>query len=95
LLFVNNILKTPWLRSLLQPFLSQEPTAQLIRQTARQQWRLIAVNLGSSVLQAFSEGATLAVVFLAVEVLSARGDGLNWARSLSRIERAQPLHRRL
>ena len=79
LLFVNNILKTPWLRSLLQPFLSQEPAAQLIRQTARQQWRLIAVNLGSSVLEAFSEGATLAVVFLAVEVLSARGDGLNWA----------------
>jgi len=37
------------------------------------------VNLGSSVLQAFSEGATLAMVFLAVEVLSARGDGLNWA----------------
>lgn len=58
-------------RSLLQPFLSDEPAAQLIRQTAVQQWRLIALNLGSSVLEAFSEGATLAVVFLAVEVLSA------------------------
>ena len=57
--------------SLLQPFVSQEPVAQLIRQTARRQWRLIAVNLGSSVLEAFSEGATLGVVFLAVEVLSA------------------------
>ena len=29
------------------------------------------MNLGSSVLEAFSEGATLGVVFLAVEVLSA------------------------
>ncbi len=38
----------------------------MIRSTARQQWRLLAVNLGSSVLEALSEGATLAVVFLAV-----------------------------
>lgn len=68
-----------WLHRLLQPFLSQEPAARLFRQTARQQWRLIAVNLGSSIVQAFSEGATLGVVFLAVEVLSARVDGFNWA----------------
>ena len=49
------------LRSLLEPFRSQEPAAQLIRQTARQQarqqWRLIALNLGSSLVEAFSEGA--------------------------------------
>lgn len=53
------------------PLLSQEPAAQLIRSTARQQWRRLAVNLLSSVLEALSEGATLAVVFLAVEVLTA------------------------
>ena len=54
--------------------------AQLIRSTARQQWRLLAVNLGSSVLEALSEGATLAVVFLAVEVLAApEGTPFNWA----------------
>jgi ATP-binding cassette subfamily B protein/subfamily B ATP-binding cassette protein MsbA len=59
-----------WLLPLLAPLASQEPAAQLIRSTARQQWRLLAVNLGSSVLEAVSEGATLAVVFLAVGVLA-------------------------
>jgi subfamily B ATP-binding cassette protein MsbA len=70
----------PPLQKLLAPLLSQEPAAQLIRSTARQQWRLLAVNLGSSVVQALSEGATLAVVFLAVEVLAApEGTPFNWA----------------
>ena len=64
----------------LQSLLSQEPAAQLIRSTARQQWRLIVLNLGSSLVEAFTEGATLAVVFLAVEVLSApAGTPFNWA----------------
>ena len=68
------------LRRLLGPLLSQEPAAQLIRGTARQQWRLLAVNLGSSVLEAISEGATLAVVFLAVDVLAVpEGTPFNWA----------------
>lgn len=59
--------------------LSQEPAAQLIRQTARQQWRLIALNLGSSLMEAFSEGGTLGLVFLAVEVLSVQqGAPFNW-----------------
>ena len=72
--------KTNPLRRLLQPFLSEEPAAQLIRQTARQQWRLIAVNLSSSVVEAFSEAATLGLVFLAVQVLSApAGMSFNWA----------------
>ncbi len=65
--------KRPLLRNLLQPFVSEEPVAQLIRQTARQQWRLIALHLGSNLVQAFSEGATLGVIFLAVEVLSKPG----------------------
>jgi len=67
------------LRKPLGPLLSQQPAAQLIRQTARQQWRLLALNLGSSVVEAGTEGATLAVVFLAVEVLSAPAAGFNWA----------------
>jgi ATP-binding cassette, subfamily B, bacterial MsbA len=68
------------LRRLLQPLRSQEPAAQLIRQTARQQWRLLALNAGSSLLQAFSEGATLGVVFLAVEALAASASQpFNWA----------------
>ncbi len=60
--------------------LGQQPAARLIRQTARQQWRLIALNLGSSLVEAFSEGGTLAVVFLAVQVLSApAGAPFDWA----------------
>jgi subfamily B ATP-binding cassette protein MsbA len=64
---------------LLTPLRSQEPAAQLIRQTARQQWRLLAVNVASSLVEAFSEGATLAVVFLAVEALAAPvAEPFNW-----------------
>lgn len=69
------------MRRLLHPYLSQEPAAQLIRQTAQQQWRLLAANLGCSIVQAFCEGATLAVVFLAVEVLSASPAAFNWANN--------------
>jgi ATP-binding cassette subfamily B protein/subfamily B ATP-binding cassette protein MsbA len=70
----------PPLQKLLAPLRSQEPAAQLIRHTARQQWRLLAVNAGSSLLQAFSDGATLAVVFLAVQALSAPvAQPFNWA----------------
>ncbi len=58
------------LRPLLAPLLSQEPVAQLIRRTARQQWRLLAFNLGGSLAEAVSEGATLGVLFLAVELLT-------------------------
>lgn len=51
-----------------------------MRQTARQQWRLLAANLVGGMVQAFGEGATLAVVFLAVEVLSAPvGQPIPWA----------------
>ena len=68
------------LHNLLQSFVSEEPAAQLIRQTARQQWRLIALNLGSSLMESFSEGATLGVVFLAVEVLSAPAEtSFDWS----------------
>jgi len=63
-----------------QTFLGQEPANRLIRQTARQEWRLIVINLLSSLLESLSEGATLGVVFLAVEVLSApEGSRFNWA----------------
>jgi len=67
-----------FLQGLLRPLRGEQPAAQLIRQTARQQWRLIALNLGSSLIEALSEGATLGVVFLAVQVLSAPAQGFNW-----------------
>ena len=63
----------------LRPLLSDQPAARLIRQTARQQWRLIVLNFTSSLVEALSEGATLGVVFLAVEVLSAPpGTPFDW-----------------
>ena len=59
------------LRRLLNPLLSQDPAALLIRETARRQWRLIAINFGSSLVEAVSEGGTLGLVYLAVNILSA------------------------
>ena len=62
-----------------RPLRSQEPAYGLIRRIARKQWRLIGLNMGSSLAQAITEGATLGVVFLAVEVLSAPvGSPFNW-----------------
>ena len=58
---------------LLGPLASQQAAELLVRQTARKQWKLIATDLGSSFVQAFSEGATLGIIFLAVEVLSKPG----------------------
>jgi subfamily B ATP-binding cassette protein MsbA len=55
---------------LLDPLLNQEPAARLMRATARQQWRLLALNFGGSLVEAFSEGATLAVLYLAVKLLT-------------------------
>ncbi|MFY8148882.1 MAG: ABC transporter ATP-binding protein [Prochlorococcaceae cyanobacterium] len=66
------------LGAVLAPFCDPAPASRLIRQTARQQWRLLALNLATSLLEAFSEGASLAVVFLAVQVLSSDG-AFNWA----------------
>jgi len=64
----------------LRPLLSQQPAAQLIRQTAKQQWRLLALNLVTGLMEAFSEGCTLAVVFLAVQVVSApAATGFDWS----------------
>lgn len=49
------------------------PAEQLILKTARRQWRIVAINLGASVLEAFGEGASLTLVFMAVQVLSSSG----------------------
>lgn len=55
---------------LLSPLRDERPASRLIRQTAREEWRLIALNMFCSFLQAACEGLTLGVMFLAVEVLS-------------------------
>jgi len=52
----------------------------LIRLTARKEWRLISLNLLCNLLQAAAEGATLGVIFLAVDLLSKpQGSSINWA----------------
>ena len=77
-----NLSSSPYLRPLrrlLLSYLSQQPAARLIRQTARQQWRLLSINLLSNLTQAFCEASTLGVVFLSVEVLSAPTTGFDWS----------------
>ncbi|MCX5932738.1 MAG: ABC transporter ATP-binding protein, partial [Cyanobacteria bacterium] len=50
----------------------------LIRSTARQQWRFLGLSLGTNLLQAISEGGTLALIFLAVEALG-KPDAITWS----------------
>ncbi|MFM7675422.1 MAG: ATP-binding cassette domain-containing protein [Synechococcus sp.] len=68
----------PQLRLRLRRLLKPTPVARLIRQTGRRQWRLLVVNFATSLVEAFSEGASLAVVFLAVQVLASSGS-IDWA----------------
>ncbi|WP_255441630.1 MULTISPECIES: ABC transporter ATP-binding protein [unclassified Synechococcus] len=65
------------LQRLLEPLRGPEPTAVLIRSTARSQWKYLALNLGTNLLQAISEGGTLALIFLAVEALG-KAEEISW-----------------
>ena len=68
------------LRKGLEPLRDQRPASRLIRLTARKEWRLISLNLICNLLQAAAEGATLGVIFLAVDLLSKpQGSSINWA----------------
>jgi ATP-binding cassette subfamily B protein/subfamily B ATP-binding cassette protein MsbA len=55
---------------ILSPFRDQRPVSRLIRDTARKDGRLIAINLVCSLLNAAIEGLTFGVMFIAVKVLS-------------------------
>jgi ATP-binding cassette, subfamily B, bacterial MsbA len=75
----SNTQSGSFIDKIIGPLKSQEPAYQLIRQTARAQWRLVTLNVTSNLVGALSEGGTLAVVFLAVEVLSASaGTDFDW-----------------
>jgi len=68
------------LRKGLEPLRDQRPASRLIRLTARKEWRLIGLNLLCNLLQAAAEGATLGVMFLAVDLLSKpQGTSINWS----------------
>ena len=63
-----------------EPLSDQRPASRLIRRTARQEWRLISLNMLCNLLQAAAEGATLGVMFLAVDLLSRpEGSRINWS----------------
>jgi ATP-binding cassette subfamily B protein/subfamily B ATP-binding cassette protein MsbA len=66
---------------ILAPFLDQSPAQRLIRQTARKEWKSIATNMGSGILVALSEGATIGVIFLAVGLLANPNDYERWQNS--------------
>ena len=66
---------------ILAPFLDQSPAQRLIRQTARKEWKSIATNMGSVILVALSEGATIGVIFLAVGLLANPNDYERWQNS--------------
>ena len=67
-------------RQALEPLRDQRPASRLIRKTARQEWRLLSLNMLCSLLQAASEGATLGVMFLAVDLLSRpASSGIDWS----------------
>ena len=52
------------------PFVATTPVARLIRATARQQWRLLAVNVTTTVLLAVTEFGSFAVIFRAAGLLA-------------------------
>ena len=53
--------------------LASTPATELISCTARSQWRLILAGALTAVVGAFSEGLTLAIIFLVVDVLTGVG----------------------
>ena len=61
----------PWLLE------GQSPAARLTIRTARKEWRLIAINFISSIFEALTEGATLGIIFLAVQLLTNSGS-ISW-----------------
>ena len=64
----------------LEPLRDPRPASRLIRSTARREWRVLSFSLLCNLLQAAAEGATLGVVFLAVDLLSRpASQGIDWS----------------
>jgi ATP-binding cassette subfamily B protein/subfamily B ATP-binding cassette protein MsbA len=64
----------------LEPLRDPRPASRLIRSTARKEWRVLSFSMFCNLLQAAAEGATLGVVFLAVDLLSKpAGQTLDWS----------------
>jgi subfamily B ATP-binding cassette protein MsbA len=85
---------------LLDPLRDPGPAAQLIRETGRRQWRRLTLGLLMSFTQALAEGATLGVIFMAVQVLSqgskaasgwAANPALAWLSGLTAVLQGLPM----
>ena len=64
----------------LAPLRDPRPASRLIRQTARQEWKVLSFSMVCNLLQAAAEGGTLGVVFLAVDLLSKpAGQTIDWS----------------
>ncbi len=64
----------------LAPLRDPRPASRLIRQTARKEWKVLSLSMICNLLQAVAEGATLGVVFLAVDLLSKpAGQTIEWS----------------
>jgi len=64
----------------LAPLRDPRPASRLIRQTARKEWKVLSLGMICNLLQAAAEGATLGVVFLAVDLLSKpAGQTIEWS----------------
>ncbi len=64
----------------LAPLRDPRPASRLIRRTARKEWKVLSFSMLCNLLQAAAEGATLGVVFLAVDLLSKpAGQTIDWA----------------
>jgi ATP-binding cassette subfamily B protein/subfamily B ATP-binding cassette protein MsbA len=80
------------LRPYLAPLLDLSPASRLIRQSARRQWKLLAVSVVSGLVGSLSEGGTLGVIFLAVGLMTSKTShalaqlpalqGLPWLRGV-------------
>ena len=64
---------------LLAPFTDQRPAARLIRQSAKKNWKLLALNFSTSLAASLSEGATLGIIFLSVSLISAP-ENSDWSK---------------
>ena len=67
-------------RRQLRRLLARTPATELISRTARSQWRLILTSGLTAVVGALSEGLTLAIIFLVVDVLTgaASASAVSW-----------------
>jgi ATP-binding cassette subfamily B protein/subfamily B ATP-binding cassette protein MsbA len=64
----------------LAPLRDPRPASRLIRRTARKEWKVLSFSMVCNLLQAAAEGATLGVVFLAVDLLAKpAGQTIDWA----------------